>query len=96
MYIDPGYATFAKRNSWGEVQSQRDLAPTTPCLLEVERLNDEQQIERLAAVASKELLSEVFLSSSAVHVRRSPQKRPSAFLGRVQARCPTNAWALRL
>ena len=66
----------------------RDLAPSTPCLLEVERLNEEQQVERLAAVASKELLSEVFLSSSAVHVRSVSHQRMGF--------SAVNAWATRL
>jgi len=73
---EPRYAFFAKRCSWAEVTSFRDLAFTTPCLLEVERL--EGHLERLVPVTSSDPISEVFLvgdRSKVLHVRSVSHSR---------------------
>mmetsp|Transcript_28574 Transcript_28574/g.51772 ORF Transcript_28574/g.51772 Transcript_28574/m.51772 type:complete len:2160 (-) Transcript_28574:247-6726(-) len=59
---EPRYATFAERLSWGEVKPLRDLNPTAPCLLEVERLAEQFQLERMLPVSGEADVSEVFLA----------------------------------
>ena len=65
------YACFAERLSWMEVKHLRDLSPSAPCLLEVDRLAEQLQIERLAPVAAESGIAEVFLATFAGANRRS-------------------------
>ncbi|CAK9008630.1 unnamed protein product, partial [Durusdinium trenchii] len=91
---EPRYAFFAKRASWAEVPSLRDLSPALPCLMEVERLSESaNHLERMPAVTSVDPISEVFLTSNdkakVVHVR-------SVSHSRIGFHPVSNSWASRL
>eukprot|EP00933_Yihiella_yeosuensis_P029464 TRINITY_DN23109_c0_g1_i1.p1 TRINITY_DN23109_c0_g1~~TRINITY_DN23109_c0_g1_i1.p1 ORF type:complete len:2264 (+),score=566.09 TRINITY_DN23109_c0_g1_i1:79-6870(+) len=60
---EPYYAQFSVRLNWAEVKLARELSPTVPCLLELERLAETFQLERLGKVAADTDVSEVFLAT---------------------------------
>ncbi|CAL1131713.1 unnamed protein product [Cladocopium goreaui] len=61
--VEPSYSHFSLRHGWREVTSSRDLGPAAPCLLEVEQLSEEFQLQRLPPVASTAELAHVFLGT---------------------------------
>ena len=68
-----GYAHFAARHGWREVKAYRDLSPSLPCLLEVDRLSECFELRRVSDFSEVFLAtplgeSQVVMACSACHV----------------------------
>eukprot|EP00930_Biecheleria_cincta_P026767 TRINITY_DN18824_c0_g4_i1.p1 TRINITY_DN18824_c0_g4~~TRINITY_DN18824_c0_g4_i1.p1 ORF type:complete len:2184 (-),score=502.75 TRINITY_DN18824_c0_g4_i1:163-6714(-) len=95
---EPRYVHFADRLSWMEVKHLRDLSPSAPCLLEVDGLAEQFQLERLAPVAAEFDVAEVFLATSSGANQKSGrilQVRAASHM-RLGFNPQKGAWAPRL
>eukprot|EP00930_Biecheleria_cincta_P045474 TRINITY_DN31337_c0_g1_i1.p1 TRINITY_DN31337_c0_g1~~TRINITY_DN31337_c0_g1_i1.p1 ORF type:complete len:2185 (+),score=477.67 TRINITY_DN31337_c0_g1_i1:90-6644(+) len=97
---EPRYAWFAERLSWAEVEAFRDLNPSAPCLLEIEPLANEFQLERMAPVAAECDIAEVFLAAPATAPGNGRKNRVvqvrTVSHARLGVDTKQNGWAARL